>query len=63
MIKQVDQKAGNPDVYAIPDSEFQNWLTAVNPLYDKWIADVSAKGLPGKAVYETLRQIMSKYSK
>jgi TRAP-type C4-dicarboxylate transport system substrate-binding protein len=63
LIKQVDQKAGNPDVYAIPSSEFQNWLTAVNPLYDKWIADVSAKGLPGKAVYETLRQIMSKYSK
>ncbi len=63
IIKQADQKAGNPDIYSIPDSEFKSWLAAVNPLYDKWIADVSAKGLPGKAVYDSLRSIMTKYSK
>jgi hypothetical protein len=33
------------------------------PLNDKWIADMEAKGLPGKQVYQDMIQILPKYSK
>jgi TRAP-type C4-dicarboxylate transport system substrate-binding protein len=61
-IRELDQKAGNPDVYMIPNDEFQRWVKAITPLYDKWIADTEAKGLPGKSIFEDVKRLAAKYS-
>jgi TRAP-type C4-dicarboxylate transport system substrate-binding protein len=39
------------------------WIKATEPLRQKWIADVEAKGLPGKAVYKEAQRLIKKYSK
>ena len=32
------------------------------PVIDRWVADVTAKGVDGKALVEEARQLISKYS-
>ncbi len=39
--------------------ELERWKeTAAKPLYDKWVADLEAKGLPGQKVLDEARRIM-----
>jgi TRAP-type C4-dicarboxylate transport system substrate-binding protein len=59
----IDQKAGNPPSYMIPDDEFQKWMTVITPLYDKWTSDTAAKGLPAKSVLDDAMRLAKKYSK
>ena len=57
-----DQKAGNPEIYSLPESERERWVEAVGPVCDDWANDMEAKGLPGKQVLEDLRSLVKKYS-
>lgn len=43
--------------------ELQYWSDAAKPLYEKWIADKESKGLRGKEVYDTVKQLVQKYTK
>ena len=61
-IKAYDQKASNPDVYAVSKDDFQKWTAAVTPLYETWIKNVEAKGLPGRAIFDDLQSIIKTYS-
>jgi len=36
--------------YELPESEMQKAINMVQPIYDEWIADMEAKGLPGKEI-------------
>ena len=63
VIKEYDKKMGNPDFYYMPEDEFQRWVQAVTPLYEKWIADIEAKGLPGRAIFEDIQRLAAKYNK
>ncbi|EFK09284.1 bacterial extracellular solute-binding protein, family 7 [delta proteobacterium NaphS2] len=46
---------GHELIYLSPE-EIDRWRAKTHPLWDKWVADTEAKGLPGKAVLgETLR--------
>jgi TRAP-type transport system periplasmic protein len=62
LITAYDKKAGNPEIYTIPDSEYQRWVKATAPVLDKWMADMEAKGLPAKAIIEDQRSLIKKYS-
>ncbi len=63
IIKQYDEKMGNPGIYYMPEDEYQRWVAAVTPLYEKWKADVEAKGLPGRAIFEDIQRLAEKYAK
>ncbi len=63
VIKEYDQKNGNPEIYMLSDSEFQKWVQAVASVYDMWEADAEAKGLPGKALFDDVVRLVDKYSK
>jgi len=59
----IDKKAGNPPPYMITDDESQKWIEAITPLYDQWIEEVEAKGLPGRSIFEDVKRLTEKYSK
>jgi TRAP-type C4-dicarboxylate transport system substrate-binding protein len=50
-------------IYTPPSEEIKRWVDRSKSLTDKWIADMEAKGLPGKKIYEETRQILTKYTK
>ena len=42
-------------------AELERWKeTAAKPLYDKWVADMAAKGLPGQKILDEARRLMEK---
>jgi TRAP-type C4-dicarboxylate transport system substrate-binding protein len=49
--------------YRLPPDEFKRWKEAVAPLYDWWVDDMQAKGLPGKEVFGEILRLSEKYSK
>ena len=58
-----DKKVGNPDHYLLPDTEFQRWVEATKPVHERLIAELEAKGLPGKSFYQETLRLVEKYSK
>ncbi len=62
-IKAYDQKTGNPEVYTVSKDDFQRWTAAVTPLYNAWIKNVAAKGVPGQAIFDDLQAILKTYIK
>lgn len=62
-IRELDKAAGNPDIYMVSNDEFQRWVTAITPLYDKWMTDTEAKGMPGKSIFADVKRLAEKYSK
>lgn len=63
VIQDFDKKAGNPELYNIPDEELQNWKKVVTSVYDKWIADMTAKGYPAKAMFDDAVKFADQYAK
>lgn len=51
------------EIYTLPPDEKKRWAERAKPVVDKWIADMEAKGLPGKKIYEETGQLLAKYSK
>jgi TRAP-type C4-dicarboxylate transport system substrate-binding protein len=49
--------------HTIPASELDNWVKAAAPLYDDFVADMDKKGLPGKAMLQDARELLTKYKK
>ena len=47
----------------IPAAEIENWKKAAQPVIDDWVKDVTAKGANGKALLESARSLIEKYSK
>lgn len=58
--RQVAQEA-NISVSSLPPEEMQKFHAAVDPLIEKWLNDMEAKGLPARQVYEAAKQIAAKY--
>jgi TRAP-type C4-dicarboxylate transport system substrate-binding protein len=56
-------KKVNAQITTLSPEEKQRWIERSRPVSDKWIADMDAKGLPGKKVYEETRQLLEKHSK
>ncbi len=62
VITGMDKEKGYPPVYELPEDEFQRWVEAVQPVYDLWIKDKEAQGLPAQAVFDDVQQLADKYS-
>lgn len=62
MGKDLAKKAG-AQILSLTPEEQKRWDDKVNPVADKWVADMEAKGLPGKKILEETRQLVTKYSK
>jgi TRAP-type C4-dicarboxylate transport system substrate-binding protein len=55
--------AASGEIILLPPAEVAKLRAMVEqPVTDRWIADVSAKGIDGKALVEEARQLISKYS-
>ncbi|GAB4178671.1 MAG: TRAP transporter substrate-binding protein [Thalassobaculales bacterium] len=53
---------GNTFLY-LPAAEVERFKAATRPVIDKWIADMTAKGVNGKALYDEAVALVAKYSK
>ena len=61
-IAAYDQQAGNPGFYELPKEEKARWKARVMPIWDEWVQEKEAKGLPARAVLDEAVQLIGKYS-
>jgi hypothetical protein len=47
----------------ISSVELENWKKAAQPIIDDWVKDATAKGANGKALLDSARSLIEKYSK
>jgi len=55
-------KAGNKHVQ-LSDAEMAVFRTRLEPVVDRWVAEVKEKGIDGQALVKTARELIAKYSK
>jgi len=46
-------------VYTLPPQERRRWIKGAMPVVDNWLADMKAKGLPGKEVLQYTQKMLS----
>jgi TRAP-type C4-dicarboxylate transport system substrate-binding protein len=56
------EEMGHTFVYLTPE-EIQLWAAYAKPIHEKWIGEMEAKGLPGRALYDEAMLLISEYSK
>ena len=56
-----DAKAAGVEIVQLPPAEMSRWTGAVAGIYQQWIADMKAKGLPGQQLYDKTREILKKH--
>jgi hypothetical protein len=49
------------EIYNLPADELAKWKAAMNPIYQKWVTDMNAKGLPGQAILDDAMKLNEKY--
>jgi TRAP-type C4-dicarboxylate transport system substrate-binding protein len=52
----------NNNIITLDEAETKRWKDAAAPLVDGWIAEMSGKGLDGKALVEEARALIAKHS-
>jgi len=57
---QAAQEAGM-EIYTLPAGELAKWRQTLAPVHQKWVADMEAKGLPGKKIYDEAVRLAEKY--
>lgn len=63
MIAKYDAKAGNPEICDLSPEERARWKSATASVYDEWLKDMEAKGVPGKAILEYIYSLLDQYPK
>ena len=63
LLAMEDAKKGGAEIYQPPPEQRKIWNDQLRPINEKWVADMEAKGLPGKKIYEDARLLIEKYSK
>ncbi|MBW2065170.1 MAG: TRAP transporter substrate-binding protein [Deltaproteobacteria bacterium] len=48
------------EIYPLSSAELQRWESKVRGIYDDWLADMKAKGIPGDEMLGALRQLKGK---
>jgi len=51
----------NQEIYEMPSEERARWVATGKPAYDKWVKDMEAKGLPGRAVLDEAVKLMKEH--
>jgi TRAP-type C4-dicarboxylate transport system substrate-binding protein len=57
------EKMKGKEIIALSPSEVARWKKITRPVWDRWLADTKAKGLPGKAVADEAKRLLKKYTK
>lgn len=55
------KKTPGKEVIYLPREEVDRWRAKVQSLYEKWISEREAKGLPAKQFFEEARRLFEKY--
>jgi TRAP-type C4-dicarboxylate transport system substrate-binding protein len=58
--RQVAVDLGN-NIITVSEADAAEWKTAVQPVYDSWIADMQSKGIDGQALIDEARALMDEY--
>jgi len=61
IIDAYDKRVGNPGWYTPPADELARWRDAIMSVTERWLQDVEAKGLPGRAMLEEVNSLVEKY--
>ena len=56
-----DAVAAGAEMVQLPAAEMAKWRDAVGGIYQKWIADINGKKLPGQQIYNKSRELLKKY--
>jgi len=56
------EELGHSFVNLTPE-EIQEWAKYAQPIHDKWIKEMEAKGLPARAIYDEAKRLISEYAK
>lgn len=59
--RELAVKAGN-NIITISPEDSEKWKAAAQPVYDKWAADMDAKGIDGKAMIAEAQALIAKYT-
>ena len=54
-------KEAGVQMHTLPPDELSRWKEVLRPMHDKWVADMEAKGLPGKKVYDEAVRLIALY--
>ena len=63
IIAEYDREVGNPEIYDLPAEERARWAEATAPVYEEWVNDMEAKGVPGKEILEYIYSLLEQYPK
>lgn len=58
---EYDKKVGNPEPYKLPNDERNRWIEKITPMYETFITQREAKGLPARVTFNKIREISAKY--
>jgi len=50
------------EIIELPEAEVARWKKTVRPVWDRWLANMKAKGLPGQAVLDEAERLLKKYT-
>jgi TRAP-type C4-dicarboxylate transport system substrate-binding protein len=51
------------EIIPLTSEQVEKWREICKPITDKWVTDMEAKGLPGKAVLNKAQSLVAKYTK
>ncbi|MEM0949295.1 MAG: TRAP transporter substrate-binding protein [Pseudomonadota bacterium] len=58
--REIAEDNGN-NIITVSGDDLETWKTAVQPIYDEWIAEMSEKGIDGQALVDEARALIDEY--
>jgi TRAP-type C4-dicarboxylate transport system substrate-binding protein len=58
--RQIAVDRGN-NIITVSEAEAAEWRTAVEPIYESWVADLAGRGIDGQALIDRARALMAEY--
>ena len=58
--RQIAVDRGN-NIITVTEAEAAEWRTAVEPIYETWVADMAGRGIDGQALIDRARALMAEY--
>lgn len=57
------KKLSNHEIINLSLEERAKWRNVVKPMWDEWVRDMEAKGLPGKKILDGTLHLVERYTK
>lgn len=49
-------------IFRLSPQQVEKWKKVTSPVWDRWLADMKSKGLPGKAILDEAERLVKKYA-